>query len=251
MFGLLKLKLPIDAEQQEWADRSFVRLGRLLGARRLLDATVILPTPEHFPDPYDRSAETLRRMVDRVSSMMKVDAAQFDVDMFSSEHDLTKTLVPFFSGKSAGAAGLYFHEPEERQTIAINEAELTDPMSLVAVIVHEISHILLLRPGLVRRDEPDMEPLNDMLTIFLGFGIFTANSAFQFSQYTNNRSQGWSTKRVGYLSEPMLGYALARFAYERGEQKPHWASFVKGNISPYMKRSIAWLWDGQHPRLLS
>jgi hypothetical protein len=251
MFGLLKPKLPIDPEQQEWADQSFRRLGRLLGARRLLDATVILPTPEHFPDPYDRSADPLRRMVDRIATVVKVDPSQIDVELFSSDHDLSSTLVPFFSGKSSGAAGLYFHEPDERQTIAINEAELKDPMALVAVIVHEICHILLLRPGLVKRDDPDMEPLNDLLTIFLGFGIFTANSAFQFSQYTNNRSQGWSTKRLGYLSEPMLGYALARFAYERGEQKPSWASFVKSNISPYMKRSLAWLSDTQQPRLLS
>jgi hypothetical protein len=135
--------------------------------------------------------------------------------------------------------------------IAINESELKDPMTLVAVIVHEIGHIILLRPGLIKRDEPDMEPLNDLLTIFLGFGIFTANSAFQFSQYTNNESQGWSSRRLGYLSEPMLGYALARFAYERDEQKPDWASFVKGNISPYMKRSLAWLSGKQQPRLLS
>jgi len=127
MFGLLKPKLPIDAEQQEWADHSFVLLGKLLGTRRLLDATVVLPTPEHFPDPYDPSAEALRRMVDRIASRMDVDAGQIDVELFSSGHDLSRTLVPFYSGKSTGAGGLYFHEPEERQTIAINEAELKDP----------------------------------------------------------------------------------------------------------------------------
>jgi hypothetical protein len=54
-----------------------------------------------------------------------------------------------------------------------------------------------------------------------------------------------------YLSEPMLGYALARFAYERGEKKPDWASFVKDNIAPYMKRSLGWLSRTQAPRLLS
>jgi hypothetical protein len=96
-----------------------------------------------------------------------------------------------------------------------------------------------------------MEPLNDLLTIFLGFGIFTANAAFQFSQYTTNQSQGWSSKRLGYLSEPMLGYALGRFAYERHEHKPGWASFIQSNISPYMRRSLAWLSDRQEPRLLS
>jgi hypothetical protein len=226
-------------------------LGKLLGTRRLLDATVILPTPKHFPDPYDGSAEALRLMVDRIATTMQVDPAKIDIDLFSSDHDLSETLVPFFSGKSSGAAGLYFHEPEDRQIIAINEAELKHPVPLVAVIAHEIGHILLLRPGLVKRDEPDMEHLNDLLTIFLGFGIFTANAAFQFSQFTSNDSQGWSTKRLGYLSEPMLGYALARFAHERHERRPDWASFVAGNISPYMKRSLAWLSDTEQPKLFS
>jgi hypothetical protein len=251
VFGLLKPKVPLDDDQLDWADRSFRRLGTLLGARRLLDATVILPTEEHFPDPYDQSEDALRRMVDRVAAAMKVDPGQIDVELFHSEYDVSRTLVPFFSGEGSSAGGLYFHTPEERQSIAINAAELKDPMALVAVIAHEIGHVILLRPGRVKRDESDMEPLNDLLTIFLGFGVFTANAAFRFSQYTTNESQGWSTRRLGYLSEPMLGYSLARFAYERREEKPDWASLVKSNITPYMKRSLAWLSQTEQPRLLS
>ena len=251
MFGLFKPKPPLDDEQRQWADHSFRRLAILLGSDRLVNATVVLPIEEHFPDPYDQSEEALRRMVDRVAVKMQIDPSQVDVDLFDAEYDVSRKLVPFFSGKgSESPAGLYFHTPEERQTIAVNASELKDPMALVAVIAHEIGHVILLRPGRVRRDEPDMEPLNDLLTIFLGFGIFTANAAFRFTQYTNNQSQGWSTRRLGYLSEPMLGYALARFAYERQEEKPEWASFLKSNISPYLKQSLAWLEHSQQPRLL-
>ena len=91
-------------------------------------------------------------------------------------------------------------------------------MTLVAVLAHELGHVILLRPGLVDRKDPDMEPLNDLLTVFLGFGIFTANAAFRFEQHSDNRSQGWSARRTGYLSEQQFGYSLARFAYERGEK---------------------------------
>jgi hypothetical protein len=249
---LFKSKPPLDEDQRDWADRSFKRLGTLLGAGHLLDAAVILPTLDCFPDVYDQSEEALRQMVDRVATAMHVDPSQIDVQLFESAHDLSSTLVPFFSGKGPAApAGLYFHTPDERQSIAVNASELKDPMALVAVIAHEIGHVILLRPGSVAGDEPDMEPLNDLLTIFLGFGIFTANAAFNFSQYTTNQSQGWSTKRLGYLSEPMLGYGLARYAYERREEKPDWAGFVNSNIKPYMKRSLAWLSQTEAPRLLS
>ncbi len=159
-------------------------------------------------------------------------------------------MSPFFSGKtSGGAAGLYYHAPADKPRISINEAQLKDPLALVATLAHELGHILLLRPGLVDRTDPDMEPLNDLLTIFLGFGIFTANSAFRFEQHTDYRSQGWSTRRLGCLSEEQLGYALARFAFERGENKPAWVSFLSTNIAAYLKRSAAWLAKHHEPHL--
>ena len=124
-------------------------------------------------------------------------------------------------------------------------------MALVGTLAHELGHVILLRPELVGRDEPDMEPLNDLLTVFLGFGIFSANSAFRFEQHTDNYSQGWSTRRLGYLSEELFGYALARFTLERGEAKPEWRSFLSTNVAVYMKRSLAWLEAEGPPRLFS
>jgi hypothetical protein len=122
-------------------------------------------------------------------------------------------------------------------------------MALVATLAHELGHIILLRPGLVPRDDPDMEPMNDLLTVFLGFGIFSANSAFHFKQYTTDRAQGWSAGRSGYLSEELFGYALARFAFERREAKPAWRKYLSTSVSAYLKRSAAWLADRGEPRL--
>lgn len=249
MFGLNKPKLPISPEQQQWIDNSLLRLARLLGPHRLLRATVVLPTPEHFPDPYDRSEMALKRMFHRVATQMQVNPADVDVTLFASGDDLTQELVPFYSDATSGAAGLYHHDPVDRPAISINEAQLKDPVALVAVLAHELGHIILLRPGLVDREDPDMEPLNDLLTVFLGFGIFTANAAFRFEQHSDNTSQGWSARRLGYLSEEQFGYALARFAFERGEGKPAWTSFLSTNVASYLKRSAAWLSIRHGPRL--
>jgi hypothetical protein len=251
VFGLSKPKLRISPDEKRFIDDSFRRLAALLGAHRLLKATVVLPTDEHFPDPYDRSDTYLRQMFSRVAARMEVDPAGIDLTLFASAYDLSRELVPFFSGKDSGAAGLYHHAPEDRPHIEINAEELKNPMSLVAVLAHEIGHIILLRPGLVDRDEPDMEPLNDLLMVFLGFGIFTANSAFRFQQHNDYMSQGWSTRRLGYLSEEQLGYGLARFAYERDESKPSWAKFLTANVASSFKRSASWLADNQKPRLLT
>ena len=77
---------------------------------------------------------------------------------------------------------------------------MKDPVALVATLAHELGHVILLRPGLVDRDDPDMEQLNDLLMVFLGFGIFTANSAFRFSNTVT------TLRRVG----PLLASAICQ-----------------------------------------
>ena len=37
------------------------------------------------------------------------------------------------------------------------------------------------------------------------------------------------------MNEEMFGYALALFAWVRGESKPGWSKYLKGNVSAYFK----------------
>lgn len=207
----------------------------------MLDAVVILPELEHFPDRFDRSEASLDSIFRRVADYMRVDPDSIELTLFDQGADVSSSLLPYASGQSAGAGGIYCHSPEEKTEISINASKLADPLALVATLAHELGHVILLRPGLVDRDAEDMEPLNDLLTVYLGFGVFNANAVLQFRQYTNNESQGWSARRLGYLSEELFGYALARFAFERKERKPSWAKHLTTNVSTYFKRSSAWL----------
>ena len=190
-------------EQQRWVDGSFLPLAALLGTQRLLQATVVLPTSQHFPDPYDSCELALQRIIKRVATALGVDPSDLDVSLFASADDLTHGLVPFSFGPTSGAAGLDHHDPAAQPHFSINEKQLRDALALVAGLAHELGHILVLRPELVPRDDPDMEPVTDLLTVFLGFAIFTANSAFRCKQYTTDRSQGWSAGRLGYLFEEL------------------------------------------------
>jgi len=80
-----------------------------------------------------------------------------------------------------------------------------------------------------------------LLTVFLGLGIFTANSAARFKQFQNDRRIGWSTQRLGYLPERVFGYALAKFAFERCEEKAPWARHLSANVRSDFKNSARWL----------
>jgi hypothetical protein len=53
--------------------------------------------------------------------------------------------------------------------------------------------------------------------------------------------QGWKVKRLGYLTEPMWGYALAYFAWLRNEAKPAWAQYLQGDVKHYFKSAMRYL----------
>ena len=125
--------------------------------------------------------------------------------------------------------------------VAIRSTMLKDPASLVATVAHELGHVILLGGELVTPNTPDHEPMTDLLTVFLGLGIFTANSAAQFKQFQNDRRIGWSAQRLGYLPQTVFGYALAKFATERGEQTTGWDRHLSPNVRSDFRRSKRWL----------
>jgi len=223
MFGFSP-RLPISEEVQGWADDGFERLAGMLGRGRMLGAEVVLPEDRYFPDRYDGTRAAVVAMAERVAEYMGVAREAFTVEIYAEGETAWRESVPLWQGETRDAGGLYFHEPEEgRLLVGVHADKLADPLSLVATLAHELAHVVLLGGGLLDRESLDMEPMTDLCTVFLGMGFFTASAAFQFKQWTTEKTQGWSTGRSGYLPEPVWGYALARFAAERGELKPVWA----------------------------
>lgn len=244
-------KLPIREEDRQWVNDGFQRLEKLLGRQRLLKSRVVEPIAEDFPDPYDRSADAVELMFSRLCRYMHVERSTIKLEIFPDETEELRELLPAWrSDGTAGAAGFYVHaherspvseEADSRMTVAIRSSGLKDPMSLVATMAHELGHVILLGGNIMRHDTSDHERMTDLLTVFLGLGIFTANSAARFRQFQDNRRSGWSTQRLGYLSEPVFGYALAKFAIERDEHKPRWRRHLSTNVRSDFEQSVRWL----------
>jgi len=179
---------------------------------------------------------------------MWVDRRTVELEIFPDETEELRKTLPYWQGNSDGPAGLYTHdtvvtedEAAKQMVVAIKNVQKRDPLVLVATIAHELGHVILLGGGLLNPVPKDHEPLTDLLTIFLGLGVFTANTAARFTQYQDERKSGWSMQRMGYLPEEVHGYALAKFAVERGEEKSEWTKHLSTNVLSYYKRSRAWL----------
>jgi hypothetical protein len=65
-------------------------------------------------------------------------------------------------------------------------------------------------------------------------GIFVANATLRDKSYHVGNWEGWSISRQGYLTAPILAYALALFAWLRRETQPGWAGYLRLDVrSPF------------------
>jgi hypothetical protein len=129
-----------------------------------------------------------------------------------------------------------------RSVITIRDGLPARPMALVATIAHGLGHVLLLGEERISPDREDHEPLTDLLTVFFGLGILSANAAFDYQQRAVGvRQVRWSTSKLGYLTEPMYGYALARYAWLCGETHPIWKKYLDTNPREFCRRGRRYL----------
>lgn len=238
--ALLSPRCPVPPREQAWIEKMLAwcvdRFGDLP-----LRGPVVEPTAEFFPGPYLGAGPDVLRVVDRVRVLMGIDADRVEVALDVNEASGDLDAMPLQPGRRTVAAG-HYERRGERGYIRIDPIETGDQSRLVAVAAHEFCHELLLgRGGVPGADGADHEPLTDLLTVFTGFGIFAANAAFRFE----SSNSGWRTRRLGYLNAPMFGYALACYAWLRGEagshEQPRWVGFLDTNPRGYLKQGTRYL----------
>lgn len=183
----------------------------------------------------------VRKLLNRVCSYVDVNPELIDVEVYSDAHNELRNHLPFYESSPNGSKGAGTAIDTNGFKIRVTTSQLRDPSYIVAVIAHEIGHVLLTKNSKITPDTTDFEQLADLLTVFWGLGIFTANAAFKFTQWSGGGKYGWSSRRHGYLSEQMFGYSLALFAWIRSEVKPHWTNHLEVNIKHYFKSGLRYL----------
>jgi hypothetical protein len=232
-------KCPVDDDTKRWLENSFNWLIEELSPETLRSVDVVLPIEEYFPDPFSGTESDIRRMVERVCDYMDVDSKLIDLRFYVNEDG--SRLHPLAGTEHSGHALGSYQMRGGKYRVRLETSQAANPNVMVATIAHELGHVILLGENRLPDDYEDHEPLTDLLTVFYGMGLFNANSVFTFEQWTNTQSQGWRAERRGYLTEEMFGYALALFAYARGESKPEWATYLNVNVRSYFKNSLKYL----------
>jgi len=243
MFWWRQAECPVRPVEQEWIEQSMDWLVGQFGTYRLR-AEVVLPTDDYFPGAYRGTRADVRAVLERLCAHMGIDPAR--VELEHDEVDDNPELSAHVPITTAwrGAAG-HHRVRDGRSVIGIRDDQAARPMALVATIAHELGHVLLLGDGRISAGRKDHEPLTDLLTIVFGLGIFSANAAFDYWREVHGDHRYSRTSRLGYLTEPMYGYGLARYAWLRGEPDPAWARYLDTNPRTFLKRGLRYLAHAQ------
>lgn len=214
---------PLNTREKVWVESRMRWLADSFGIDRLLNAQVILPTDEFFPERYDEDLASARVILDRMCRYMGIDPGRVNLEIREDQ------AIP-------DAAGLYERQSDQ-SNICIAQSQLKAPDRLAATIAHELAHELLLGGNILTTETGDHEQITDLLPVFLGTGIFIANATIR----EETRGVWWFITRQGYLTSFVLGYALALFAFMRRETKSLWARYLRPDAASTFHRGLRYL----------
>jgi hypothetical protein len=223
MFGWFKPTCPCDPEAKRWVENRLRWLTKQFGLHILLERPIILPTDEFFPDPYDGSPKAVHMMFHRVCGYMEVNPDRVEMQLYDDQTPgaIASMFGGFAAGTWQGGDG-----PWRKGVIRIERSAIQRPADLIGTMAHELAHQRLLGEGRADADAFDNELLTDLTAVYHGFGVFLANNP---RKSTGELSQwpGTTLHMPEYLSEPMLGYAMAHIAWFRDEDRPAWAKALR------------------------
>jgi hypothetical protein len=207
-----KAKSILSAEDEEWQVETWGWLLEHLGGRADLQASALVtPTRDFFPPTEAKGHARAEHVFAHVKRHARMDDWECRLMVHGRRPDPRVNVITSVQGSLGGPAGTFTVEGNQ-VVITYDAAALDDPLALVATFAHELAHYLLAAlPELPPGGEENLEFATDLATVYLGFGIFGANTAFRFAQYQDGLTQGWSMSRQGYLAPREWVFALAIF----------------------------------------
>jgi hypothetical protein len=162
----------LDAPRREWQFGVFAWLLRNCGGfPKFLDTTLVLPIEEHFPDRglsgHAAVAALFRRVRDHAGMA-----------------DWPCTVEP------EPADGRALSTSSDRIPVIIYKRGELAAMPMVGAFAHELARLLV---GTFEEPPPGgpslYEPAIDLAAVFMGFGVFMANSTFEAARYDLNEGE--------------------------------------------------------------
>lgn len=222
MLGLLKPKSPLEIREKVWTERRMHWLTQRFGLERMKSATIVLPTTEFFPNQYTGDPDSVADVFERVCKFMDADPQRFDLGIKNC-----------CQGGTCGTI-----ESEDKPVVKLDANDVGDQETLIATLARAVAQDELLREPSLNVNEGDFDSLTDLLPVFLGMGIFQANTAVKSNAYHTGGWEYFSIRGAGFLQARVPGYAMALMAWIRGETNPAWANMLGTDANSAFRKGL-------------
>lgn len=195
------------------------RLIRLRGVETFVAAPLLLADPQYFPDRVAPRAEGVAVLLRRLLAYAGLIPKRLIIEIYASGH--ADPHVEHDAGHENAAA--WFMDMEDGvYRFGVRETELSDEQALIGTLGHEVAHAYRAHHRLAVPSRDVEEQLTDLTTVYLGFGVFTLESSYQFKTGHYN-SQGerllYERQGRGYLRPGQLAYLLGAQLVVRGARE--------------------------------
>lgn len=207
------MELTPEGQEQEWLIQSMVEFVAAHGWEEFLFNPILEATPEYFPE----SSGSTPFLIDRTARRLLHYAGLGEIDVvlapldFDDEHQRDASPIMLL-GLDDGA-----------MILGVQVDFTPDAEDIAGTLSHVVAQAFRHHHGLVHEDAQEEALLAEATTVFLGFGILTANSALRYRSGGDFQGNwvvsAWETTRFGSLTPQALTYSLALQAQIRDLDK--------------------------------
>ncbi|AGA34833.1 hypothetical protein TVNIR_3196 [Thioalkalivibrio nitratireducens DSM 14787] len=239
----------LDETTRQWIHEVFAWALRHQGPGVFFRKTdLVLPTPEYFPG----RASSVHGMAQLMFESVRRHAGLDHWPCHLLEPGAL-TAQPY-PRHAPGPAYRARKEPAQATDGAVSTAlfsyspELVgNPEALIATFARDFAqHVAASAPEAPPGGRENWPHVTELVSVFMGFGLMLANTAFSVRVNRCGSCQGPAAERSGYLSRADLTYALALFCRLKdipaGQARRH----LKAALRPVFRRALAQI--DRHPQ---
>ena len=238
----------LDDDLEDWFLETWAWLmSKSGGMGRLGKTPLVTPTRDFFPPTEAVGHEKALHVFECVKNLMGLQA--WDCELVPKTRAGSRQVDRYLFVNGGGGANGTFQVRDGTVTITYASDLVDQPMALVSTLAHELAHYRLAILGEHGPGGHEAHELATELAVaHAGFGVFSANVAFEFTRFSGGGDEGWRRSQNGYFSERTWAFALALFLKLQNEEgaADRW---VKPTIKDMTKSATKYL--TKRPELLA
>ena len=240
MLSLFGARLPIDDDELEFQLATYKWIRREFGTK---PGELVLPTRERFPPSPNQGEARVADLFGHVKRAAGMEDWPCELRPGAGERPayVGTGLLLRHEGAAPPCGTFQVMEADGRQTVVITYSPTLagETSALVATFAHELAHYRMSTSKSAPPGGWELHELHtDLLAVWLGFGLFLANSARSFAQFQSAGEMGWAARTQGYLSEGALVTALALAERLAGRDPIAAAPYLKDYLEKDMRRAV-------------